>query len=115
MIFGQSEGEPWYGKNAGLVQGLPTGFRHVELTGGYFLSVPRPIVTQIARRTTLDLVDKPQGTAAAMTKRNVLAPTTLPLPALISPQPIEGIGITDGNFHGPAVAILGEDVMGASR
>src|SRR4029450_4454215 len=108
MIFGQSEGEPWYGKNAGLVQGPPTGFRHVELTGGHFLSIPRPIVTQMERRATLDLVDKPQGTCRRhdQTER-IGADNALPLPALISPQPIEGIGITDGNFHGPAVAILG--------
>ena len=37
----------------------------------------------------------------------------MPLPALISPQPIEGIGVTDGNFHGPAVAIFVQDVLGA--
>jgi hypothetical protein len=29
----------------------------------------------------------------------------LPLPALISPQPIEGIGVTEGKVHGPAVVI----------
>ena len=34
------------------------------------------------------------------------ADDALPLPALLSPQPIEGIGVTDGNFHGPAVVIL---------
>ena len=60
-IFGQSWGEPWYGKNSGLVQGLTTGPHHIQLTGGYFLSVPGPIAAQIEYRTTLDLVDKPQG------------------------------------------------------
>jgi hypothetical protein len=34
------------------------------------------------------------------------ADDALPLLALRSPQPIEGIGITDGNVHGPAIAIL---------
>ena len=60
-IFSQSWGEPWYGKNAGLVQGLTTGRHHIQLTGGYFLSIPGPVVAQIACRATLDLVDKPQG------------------------------------------------------
>ena len=46
VIFGQLWGEPWYGKNAGLMEGLPTGPHHVELTGGYFLSVPGPIAAQ---------------------------------------------------------------------
>jgi hypothetical protein len=42
MIFGQSRAEPWYGKNAGLMQGLSTGLRDVELTGRHLLSVPGP-------------------------------------------------------------------------
>ena len=61
MIFGQIRGEPWYGKNSGLVQGLTTGPHHIQLTWGYFLSVPGPIVAQIERRAVLDLGDKPQG------------------------------------------------------
>jgi hypothetical protein len=40
IIFGQLWGEPWYENNAGLMEGLPTGFRDVELTGRRFLSVP---------------------------------------------------------------------------
>ena len=39
----------------------------------------------------------------------------LPLTALISPQPIKGVGVANGNFHGPAVAILVDAVVGASR
>ena len=107
MIFGQSWGEPWYGKNACLVQGLTTGPHHIQLTGGHFLSVPGPIVTQIECCATLDLVDKPQGACRRhdQTKR-IGADDALPLPALLSPQPIEGIGVTDGHFHGPAVVIL---------
>jgi hypothetical protein len=33
------------------------------------------------------------------------ADDALPLPALLAPQPIEGMGGTDGNFHGPAGVI----------
>src|SRR5437870_5322483 len=107
MIFGQSWGEPWYGKNAGLVQGLTAGPHHIQLTGGDFLSVPGPIAAKIERRVPLDLVDKPQGACGRHDEtERIGADDALPLPALISPQPIEGIGVTDGNFHGPAVAIL---------
>jgi hypothetical protein len=43
-IFGQSWGEPWYGKNAGRVQGLTTGPHHIQLLGATFclyLGAPR--------------------------------------------------------------------------
>src|SRR5689334_9331949 len=107
MICGQSWGEPWYGKNAGLVQGLTTGPHHIQLTRGSFLSVPGPIVAQVERRATLDLVDKPQGACRRQDQPECIgADDALPLPTLIAPQPIEGIGVTDGNFHGPATAIL---------
>ena len=37
VIFGQCWGEPWYGKNAGRMEGLPTGLREDgarQLTAG---------------------------------------------------------------------------------
>jgi hypothetical protein len=46
LIFGQLWGEPWYGKNPGCIEGLPTGLRDVELTGRYLLSVPGPVAAQ---------------------------------------------------------------------
>jgi hypothetical protein len=106
MIFGQSWGEPWYGKNSRFLQGLTTGPPHIQLTGGHFLSVPGPRGTPIACGATLALVDKPQGACRRHdhTKR-IGADDALPLPALLSPQPIEGMGVTDGHFHGPAVGI----------
>src|SRR5262249_54257627 len=114
MIFGQIRTEPWYGKNAGLVQGLPTGLRHVKLTWRYFLSVPRPIAAQRHGRAALNLVDKPQRACRRhdQTKR-IGADDALPLPTLVLPQPMEGVTVTDGNFHRPAVAILCEDVLRA--
>ncbi len=74
MIFGQIRGEPWYGKNSGLVQGLTTGPHHIQLTGGDFLSVPGPIAAQmhLVPRSTWAINHSVR--AAAMTKRNVLAP-----------------------------------------
>ena len=47
LIFGQIRGEPWYGKNApARMERLPTGFRHIELAGRHFLSVPGPVAAQ---------------------------------------------------------------------
>ena len=110
MIFGQIWGEPWYGKNSGLVQGLTTGPHHVELAGGNFLSVPGPIAAQIERRAALDLVEKPQSACRRHDEtERVGADDALPLAALILPQPIEGIGVANCNFHRPAVAILAQD------
>ena len=114
MIFGQSWGEPWYGNNAGLVQGLTTGPHHIQLTGGDFLSVPGPIAAQIERRATLDLVEKPQRACRRHDQTERMgADDALPLTALLAPQPVEGIRVADCNFHRPAVAILVDDVVGA--
>ena len=74
VIFGQFWGEPWYGKNSGFIEGFTTGPHHVQLTGGYLLSVPRPITAQMERRAALNLADKPQGACRCHDKRNVLAP-----------------------------------------
>jgi hypothetical protein len=60
IIFGRLWGEPWYGKNAGLMEGLPTGLRDVELTGCCFLSVPGLVAAQRHTRAAINLVDKPQ-------------------------------------------------------
>src|SRR6266851_7968619 len=114
IIFGQIRGEPCYGHNSGVIQGLTTGAHYVKLAGSNLLSVPRPIATQIERRATLDLVDKPQRACRRQDQtERVGADDALPLPALILPQPIESIGVADFNFHRPAVAILVQDVLGA--
>jgi hypothetical protein len=107
LIFGQIRDEPWYRHNSSVIQGLTTGPYHIELAGSNFLSVPRPVVAQREHHAVFDLVDKPQGACRRhdQTER-IGADDALPLPALIAPQPIEGIGVTDGNFHGPAVVIL---------
>src|SRR6266699_5027444 len=114
MIFSQIRGKPWYGKNSGFIEGFTTGPHHVKLTGGYLLSVPRPITAQIERRAALNLADKPQGACRRhdQTER-VGTEDALPLTALILSQPVEGIRVADFNFHCPAVAILVYDVVGA--
>ena len=116
IIFGQLWGEPWYGKNAGLMEGLPTGFRHVELTWRYFLSVPGPVATQRHRRATIHVRNEPQCACRChdQTKR-VGADDALPLATLVLPEPVKGVTVTDGNFHGPAVAILAHDLCRAQR
>ena len=46
-------GEPWYGKNAGRVQGLTTGPHRIQLPGGYLLPVPwraAPLVRWLRRQ-----------------------------------------------------------------
>ena len=67
-------------------------------------------------RATLNLGNKPQRASRRhdQTER-VGADDALPLAALILPQAIEGVGVTNGNFHGPPVAILPQDVLGAQR
>jgi hypothetical protein len=116
VIFGQFWGEPWYGKNAGFIEGFTTGPHHVQLPGGYLLSVPRPITAQMERRAALNWADNPQGACRchAQTAR-VGTDDAWPLPALILSQPVEGMRVADFNCHGPAVAILVDDVVGASR
>ena len=116
VIFGQLWGEPWYGKNASLLEGFTASPHHVQLTGGAFLPVPGPVAGQIERRAALDLVDKPQGACRHhdQTER-IGTDEALPLPALISPQPSEGVGVTNGNPHGPAVAILAHALFSAQR
>ena len=60
VIFSQCWGEPWYGKNAGLMEGLPTGLHYVQLTWGYLLSVPGPRAAPRHRGAVFNLLDEPQ-------------------------------------------------------
>ena len=108
VIFGQIRGEPWYGKNAGLMEGLPTGLtpRPVDL-------VPLSVCTRADSGTDAPAVprstcvDEPQRACRRHDQtQRVGAHDALPLATLVLPQTIEGVGVTDGNFHGPAVAIL---------
>ena len=114
VIFGQFWGEPWYGKNASLMERLPTGLRDVELTGCRFLSVPGPVATQRHTRAAINLVDKPQRACRGQDQTQRVRPhDTLAFPTLLLAQTREGVGVTDGNVHRPAVAILREDVLRA--
>jgi hypothetical protein len=101
VIFGQFWGEPWYGKNAGLMKGLPTGLHYVQLTWCYLLSVPGPIATQRHSGAVLNLLDEPQraGSRHDQTQR-VGTEDALVLATLILPQASEGVGVTKSNFNG---------------
>jgi hypothetical protein len=114
VIFGQLWGEPWYGKNAGLMEGLPTGLPYVQLTWSYFLSVPGPIAAQRHSCAALNLLDEPQcaGSRHDQTHR-VGTHDALVFATLILPQTSEGVGVTKSNFHRPAGAILAPDVRRA--
>ena len=105
VICGQSWGTPWYGKNAGLLEGLPTGLRDVELTGGHLRSVPGPVATQRHHRAALHVRHEPQRACRRhdQTER-VSADHTLPFAALGLPKPIKGVTVTEGHFHDPAMA-----------
>src|SRR5437588_10314648 len=110
MIFGEIRDEPWYGKNSGLLEGLTTGPHHFKLTGRYLLSIPGPIAAQMHPRAALNLGDKPERTRCGHDQTKRVRPNdALPFATLILAQTIEGIGVTDFNFHGPAVTILVQD------
>src|SRR5919198_4313595 len=114
VIFGQFWGEPWYGKNAGRMEGLPTGLRYVKLAGGRFLSVPGPVAAQRHTRAAINLVDKPQRACRGQDQTPWVRPDdALAFPALLLAPTREGVGVTDGDVHRPAVAILREDVLRA--
>jgi hypothetical protein len=114
MIFGQIRAEPWYRKNAGLMQGLTTGPHHIQLTWRNLLSVPGPIAAQRHTRAALNLVDKPQRACRGhdQTKR-VRPQDAVPFATLILTQTVEGVGVTDCNFYGPARAIRAQDILSA--
>src|SRR6185503_1212081 len=104
----------WYGKNAGLMERLPAGFCHVELSGCLFLSVPRPVAAQQHSRAAIHVRDEPQGTCRRHDQtEGVGTDNPLPLAALVLPKPVKGVTVPDGNFHGPAVAILAHDLFRA--
>src|SRR5512134_2057318 len=103
-IFDQLWAKPWYGNNSRFLQDLTTGPHHIELAGSHLLSVPWPIAAQRERHAAFDVVDKPQRACCGHDQTKRVGPDdALPLAALILPQPIEGIRVTDGNFHRPAV------------
>ena len=112
MIFGQIRGEPCYGENSGLIEGLTTGVHHIKLTWCHLLSVPGTITAQMHTGTGLNLRDKPQGASCGHdhTKR-VRPDDALSFATLSLPQPLEGVGVAYGNFCRPAVAILNQDVV----
>src|SRR5215510_15839380 len=92
VIFGQLWGEPWYGKNTGLIEGLPTGLRDVELAGCHFLSVPGPVAAQRHPRATLHVGNEPQGACCYQDQTQRVGPNdALPFAALVLPQPSEGV------------------------
>jgi hypothetical protein len=114
MIFGQIRGKPWYGTQAGLVQGLTTGPHHIQLTGRHLLSVPGPRAAQRHPCATLAWGDTPERACHrhAQTPR-VRPQETWPLAPLLVAEPIDGARITACHVPSPAGAIRVEDVLGA--
>ena len=114
IIFGQFWGEPWYRKNSGLMESLPTCLRYIELTGCYFLSVPGTVAAQRYTCAAIYVGNEPQRACRYQDQTQRVGPDdALPLAALVLPQPGESVTVTDGNFHGPAVVILAHDLSRA--
>src|SRR5215467_9735338 len=96
------------------MESLPACFRHVEWTWGHCLSVPGPVAAQRDLRAAIHLGNEPQraGRCQDHTER-VGAYNTLPLAAVVLPEPVKGVTVTDGHFDGPAMAILAHDLFSA--
>src|SRR5215471_10056427 len=115
MIVGQLWGEPWEGKNARFLQGLPTGPPHILWTGGDFLPVPGPRGTQLVGRATHAVVDTPQRACRRHDQpARMGADDAVPRAALVLPQPSQGVTVTDRHGHGPAVPIRAPALCRAS-
>jgi hypothetical protein len=114
MSCGQIGGNPWEGKNARCVQGLTTGPYHIPWAGGNLRPGPRPRAAQIHTRAARDLVAKPPraGRGQDDTAR-VGTAEAVALPALLVPQPLEGMGVAHVTFPRPAVAIRAQERLGA--
>src|SRR5215467_6336606 len=96
------------------MEGLPAGLRDIELPGSRCVSVPGPVAAQRHPRAAITLVDKPQCACRGQDQTQRVCPyDALVFPTLLLAQTREGVGVTDGNFHRPAVAIRREYVLQA--
>src|SRR5215831_14859430 len=111
-LFCKIWGEPWYGENAGLVEGFLARPDDIELAGGALLPVPRPIAVEIEGVGPANLLDEPQCACRRQPKAQRVSPDDpWQLPTLLMTQPIKGIGVTNCDFDGPAVSILLQHVL----
>ena len=76
MIFGKIGGEPWYGKNSGVLQRFAAGPDDVELAGSALSGGTRGESARDRGGTCAECSTNHSVRAAARTKRKVLAPTT---------------------------------------
>jgi class 3 adenylate cyclase len=110
MIFGQRWAKPRYGKNSILLQSLTASPDDIELTWRHLFLVPRPIAPQLDAAVVVNLVDKPQRARRSHGQTQGVGPdNTLNLAALILPQAVKAITVANGNFYGPAVAVVCQD------
>ena len=114
MIFGKIYDEPWYGENASLVQRVATGPGDVELGGGALLPVPGAVATEVHRVGLVGVFEAPQRSRGGHHEAKGVGPdNALDLPALVLAQTVERMTVPNGDFDGPAVTILPEDVFPA--
>jgi hypothetical protein len=82
----------------------------VELARRILFAVSGAIALQVDRAGPLDLLRTPQGTYRRHEQAKRIAPDGPPdLTALILAEAIEGIAVTQHNFHRPPVAIVLEE------
>jgi hypothetical protein len=85
LICGQIWAEPWSGKNTGLMEGLSTGLRDVELTGRHLLSVPGPVAAQEYRWVAIYVHNKPERACGCQHQTQRVRPQdALPFATLLS-------------------------------
>ena len=110
VIYGKSWGEPWYGKNSGVLQRLAAGPDDVELAGGALLAIPGARALEVEGGRAAGLLHKPQRAGGRQDEAQGIGPDhPLVLAALVLPKAGEGIAIAKGDFHRPPLPILGED------
>src|SRR3954471_12029469 len=103
-------GEPWYGKNSGLVQHLAARPANIELAGSFLVTVPGPIALQVEGLCPACLLHEPQRAGRRQDQAQRIGPYhPLDLAALLMPKAREGVAIADRDFHGPPLPIVLED------
>ena len=116
LIFGHSGENPRYGKNARLLQAFTAGPRHVKLTGGHLVTVPRPTLLQRHVGLLLAGDDDPQGPGRGQEEaQGVGAHHVCAFAAWVLRHALIGMAVTASHCHGPAVFIRLHNGVGRPR
>src|SRR5919199_3062983 len=98
VIFGPLWGEPWEGKKAGLLEGLPTGLRAIAWTGGRLLSVPGPRAAPRPPRAAINLGEKPPRACCGQEQTPRVCPdAVVACTTLLGAPTRAGVGVPQGD------------------